>query len=189
MLNINDNMDIQTLNLISEKGHSRIPVYRVTPSHIVGMILTKDLLLLGPHKQTPISSLEIRRLPMVCSSTPLYKMLDIFRDGNHMAVVISPKDYMTPQGIITLEDVIEELIQEDIEDEADLRRKERLLCEDEATLLDGVSQVKSLDDFSQTDIHSVYWAQDEEDVENPEKTENKKSKTEKIFLLKICIKM
>jgi len=172
MLDINETMDKQKLALVSEEAHSRVPVYRGERTHIVGMILLKDLLLLGHNVQTPISALEIRRIPMLYSSMPLYKVLDIFRKGCHMAVVIDDKDHTSPVGVITLEDVIEELIQEDIEDEADVRRKEK--HEQKAKKeSDTEDPRKSFDDYEQTDINSVYWAEDvDQDKINPKINES-----------------
>eukprot|EP01124_Arcella_intermedia_P013751 TRINITY_DN20151_c0_g1_i2.p1 TRINITY_DN20151_c0_g1~~TRINITY_DN20151_c0_g1_i2.p1 ORF type:complete len:489 (+),score=82.36 TRINITY_DN20151_c0_g1_i2:60-1526(+) len=173
MLSMDDILDQDKMALIIEKGHSRIPIYRGERSHIVGMILTKDLIhhQLGNLKNIPVSTLVIRKMPMAYSAMPVYKLLDIFRNGaSHMAVVIDDNDHTSPIGIITLEDILEELIQEDIEDESDLKRKGRLAkqttptknVEDEDT--NGTTERRlSLDDYEQTDINSVYWAEDEDD--------------------------
>jgi len=205
MLDINETMDKTKMALVSEKAHSRVPVYRGERNHIVGMILVRDLLLLGLDTQTPISALEIRRMPMAYASMPLYKLLDIFRSGgSHMAVGISDKDHTSPCGVATLEDVIEELIQEDIEDETDVQRKlknsgksnNRSNKADKNkkmpvvptlrihTIGDAQSDEaeeerrKSLDDYEQTDINSVYWAQEEdEDSDETKKAETAKKKS------------
>jgi len=123
MLRINDKMNKKVLKEIYDKGHSRVPIYRGAKEHIVGMLLVKNLILFDPSSEIVIGELEINRLPMVSSNLPLYSLLDMFQTGKaHMAVVLDEKDGMTPLGIITLEDVIEELIQEEIEDEDDYRR-------------------------------------------------------------------
>jgi len=122
MLPISGKLDKPTMTEIREKNHSRIPIYRFSSDHIIGMILTKTLILMDPNDETPLDDLPIHRMPTVNENTPLYTLLDIFQTGrSHMAVVNKP-DNITPIGVVTLEDVIEELIQEPIEDEADNAR-------------------------------------------------------------------
>jgi len=104
--------------MIADSGHSRIPVYRVQKENIVGVLLTKSLLLI--EGEPFVSQLPLRRLPIVDGNMLLYDLLNQFQTGkSHMAVVVDPADKMTILGIITLEDVIEELIQEEIYDETD----------------------------------------------------------------------
>jgi len=124
MLPASAKLDKPTLKLILKNNHSRIPIYRDNRTHIIGMILTKSLILMDPVKETPVDKCKLVQLPSVNKTMPLFSMLDCFQTGkSHMAVVLDDKDNITPLGIITLEDVIEELIQEEIEDEADLLRK------------------------------------------------------------------
>jgi ankyrin repeat/SOCS box protein 13/metal transporter CNNM len=130
MLSINDRLDLPTMQRILEHGISRIPIYYSTQQennpklpniNIMGMILVKSLILYDPKDATPISSLPIRRLPVVNGRMPLYDMLNQFQTGrSHMAVVVDAEDHLSVLGIITLEDVIEELIQEEISDETDV---------------------------------------------------------------------
>jgi len=102
-----------------EDGHSRVPVYKGDRNNIVGLLLVKHLLGVSIEKRIPIRQIGLRPLPGVLSDKPLYDMLNEFQTGkSHMATVT---DNSTGElvGIITLEDVIEELIQEEIEDETD----------------------------------------------------------------------
>ena len=95
------------------------------------MILVKSLILIDPKDDTPVKELQLRRMPVVNEDTPLYQMLDMFQQGKsilffnilqfsfeiliflfkgHMAIIIDSSDCITSKGIITLEDVVEELI-------------------------------------------------------------------------------
>ena len=113
-------MDLETMKRIFESGHSRIPVWREDDEDVLGMILVKQLILLSPADATPVSSLHIHRIPMISSTMSLFQLLNIFQTGrSHLAIVVSPRDHITPMGVITLEDVIEELIQGEILDETD----------------------------------------------------------------------
>jgi len=122
-ISIDTILDRETLKQIVDAGHYRIPVYHTGRDHFIGMILTKDLILLDPDAATPVRDLKLYKVPIVTGDMPLYDMLHQFQTGrSHMAIVLDPKDHINPTGIITLEDVIEELLQEEILDEEDLRK-------------------------------------------------------------------
>ncbi|XP_068636154.1 DUF21 domain-containing protein At2g14520-like [Aristolochia californica] len=88
-LNINSKLDMNTLELIIAKGHSRVPVYSENPKNIVGLILVKNLITCRPEDETPIRCATIRKIPRVPDSKPLYDMLNEFQTGHsHMAVVV-----------------------------------------------------------------------------------------------------
>jgi len=129
MLNYEGVLDTETMQRIVSSGHSRIPVYVGMQGEsregnqqfqILGMILVKSLVMLDPAKATPVRECQLRRVPLVPTTKPLYDMLNLFQEGrSHIAVAVDPRDHMTYRGVITLEDVIEQLIQEPIADETD----------------------------------------------------------------------
>eukprot|EP01113_Clastostelium_recurvatum_P035190 TRINITY_DN486_c0_g1_i2.p1 TRINITY_DN486_c0_g1~~TRINITY_DN486_c0_g1_i2.p1 ORF type:complete len:554 (+),score=134.04 TRINITY_DN486_c0_g1_i2:68-1729(+) len=121
-VNIDDRLDRDMLIKIVESGHHRIPVFHRTRDHFIGMILIQDLVMLNPADGTPVRNIKLYRVPIVDCGMPLYSMLHQFQTGrSHMAVVLDSKDHITPMGLLTLEDVMEELLQEDILDEEDVR--------------------------------------------------------------------
>ncbi|MED6122171.1 hypothetical protein PIB30_037338 [Stylosanthes scabra] len=88
-LDINSKLDMNTMTLIMNKGHSRIPLYSGHPSNIIGLILVKNLMLCRPEDETPIKNLIIRKIPRVYENWPLYEILNQFQKGHsHMAVVL-----------------------------------------------------------------------------------------------------
>jgi CBS domain containing-hemolysin-like protein len=120
-------IDPRTLQTILDAGHSRIPLWRDDPSNFVGMLLVKSLNLNFILEGGIIARADVKELPLVDASTPLYTMLNIFQTGrSHMAAILAPGFTNKAVGIITLEDIIEELIQEEIEDEMDLWRREHI---------------------------------------------------------------
>jgi metal transporter CNNM len=113
--------DYRTMSQIMKAGHSRILIYEGDKSHIIGMILAKSLVLLDPDDATPVRHVSIARVPKVDVKSSLFDMLNRFQEGNsHLALVVDTHHSDTPLGIITLEDVIEELLQKDIVDETDV---------------------------------------------------------------------
>ncbi|KAJ9084461.1 hypothetical protein DSO57_1024142 [Entomophthora muscae] len=119
MIDLASNLDWVTMRDIQRAGHSRVPIFEGSRNNCVGLILTKSLLLLNPNMSTPVSDVRIYYIPKVRGDTSLVNLLNIFQEGaSHMAQVVD--DENKPIGIVTLEDVIEELIQEEIIDETDV---------------------------------------------------------------------
>ncbi|CAG8476738.1 12672_t:CDS:2 [Ambispora gerdemannii] len=115
-------LDRKTLEVIVASGHSRIPVYEGTRENIIGALLTNSLILYSPSEAAPLRTCVINTIPTVEADLPLFEMLNIFQEGrSHIAIVVKSKRERksSPIGIITLEDVLEELIQEEIYDETD----------------------------------------------------------------------
>lgn len=101
---------------IIKKGHSRIPVYKENIDNIIGILYTKDLI---PHlsKKTFQWKKIIREAFFVPENKKLDDLLKEFQDmKNHMAIVVD--EYGGTSGLITLEDIIEEIVG-DISDEFD----------------------------------------------------------------------
>ena len=105
--------------LVTETGHSRIPVYRDSIDEIVGFLHGKDLLQVPPHRRNhPLSPTLIRPMLVVPESRKLRPLLvDMRRERRHFALVID--EHGGTAGIVTLEDVLEELVGE-IRDEHDV---------------------------------------------------------------------
>ena len=101
---------------IIKKGHSRIPVYNENIDNIIGILYTKDLI---PHlnKKTFQWKKIIREAFFVPENKKLDDLLKEFQDmKNHMAIVVD--EYGGTSGLISLEDIIEEIVG-DISDEFD----------------------------------------------------------------------
>ncbi|KAH8953924.1 hypothetical protein BDL97_08G052700 [Sphagnum fallax] len=88
-LDVNAKLDLAMMQMIMEKGHSRIPVYAGSVTNIVGLILVKNLLTFHPQDETPVRNCTIRKIPRVPEGAPLYDILNDFQKGHsHMAVVV-----------------------------------------------------------------------------------------------------
>lgn len=108
----------ETIAVIMESGHSRIPIYADNLDHIVGVIHAKDLLSLWGRDSSGVSLKEVARDPFfVPQSKPLDELLTEFKGRRtHLAVVVD--EYGGTAGIVTIEDVLEEIVGE-ISDEYD----------------------------------------------------------------------
>ena len=106
------------LQFIEKMGDSRVPVFTDTPDHIDGIVLVKDLLaaLMKGQKNEPVT--KFMRTPLFVPETmyvpKLFRIMQNVR--MHMAVVVD--EYGGTAGLITLEDLLEEIVGE-IQDEYD----------------------------------------------------------------------
>ena len=117
----------KTFRKLIKQGYSRVPVYQGTNTNaIVGILLTKTLL--GCDEDIPISEIAIKlREPMfVAPEFSMIQLLEKFKEGkNHLAVVKDKEGEVL--GIITLEDVIEEVMKFEIYDEGDYDEQAKLI--------------------------------------------------------------
>ncbi|CAN7012288.1 unnamed protein product [Brassica rapa subsp. trilocularis] len=97
VIDINAKLDRDLMNLILEKGHSRVPVYYEQRTNIIGLVLVKNLLTINPDDETQVKNVTIRRIPRVPETLPLYDILNEFQKGHsHMAVVVRQCDKVNP---------------------------------------------------------------------------------------------
>jgi Mg2+/Co2+ transporter CorB len=106
---------------VLKSDHTRIPIYRDNPENIVGILHAKDLLLAISNADGDMSKVsvdKIRREPwFIPDTTNLKDQLNAFlKQRNHFALVVD--EYGALQGLVTLEDILEEIVGE-IEDEYD----------------------------------------------------------------------
>eukprot|EP01041_Mallomonas_annulata_P001031 gene1031-2020_t len=129
-------LDEDSLQTILSKGYSRIPVYnRKDKRHILGILLVKMLVVVDPNERRSVRSIALREPLVVSPSTGLLEMVRQFQTGHsHLAFVseqpvvalecvrkgLRPPNEAKFLGMVTLEDVIEKILQDDIVDETDL---------------------------------------------------------------------
>lgn len=117
--------------MILESGHSRIPVYEGTVDHIVGVVYAKDLLRLDAPDGFETGQ-SMRAVPYVPESKTLDELLEEFRQSQvQIAIVLD--EYGGTAGLVTLEDILEELVGE-IADEYDEQPPEEMTRIDQDTL-------------------------------------------------------
>jgi len=135
----------QILSTIIESGHSRLPVYNENIDHIIGILNAKDLLPLWLDGGEEFRIEPILRDPFFVPETKrINDLLNELRSKkSHLAVIVD--EYGGTAGIVTIEDIIEEIIGE-IRDEHDTEEELFLPQEDGSVLVNAWA---NLDDFEE----------------------------------------
>ena len=119
----------EVLSAMVESQHSRLPVWEGSPEHMIGAVYFKDMLQIwhdrraairGGHQVAPFHVARVVRKPLIIPETkPLLQMLEEFRLNHlHMGLVVD--EFGTVTGLLTVEDVLEQIVGE-ILDESDER--------------------------------------------------------------------
>ena len=130
MIDIDDDMSEIVLQ-IEQSGHSRLPIYKERQENIIGVLHLRDFFVLTNRKKTfskdDIVGVLIK--PMFVSPNTRLKnqLIEFKKKRSHMAIVVD--EYGGMMGVVTLEDVIEEIVG-NIEDEHDERGHQILAHED-----------------------------------------------------------
>lgn len=147
MLVVSTDESIQTIiDLTIKYGHSRLPIYQENPDNIIGILHVKDLLPywhLPPDQPIPVESL---RQPAFVPETK--KIVFLFRELKlkkvHMAIVLD--EYGGTAGLVTMEDIIEEIIGE-IEDEYDRQEPRLKILENGRIELDARLEIEAFERY------------------------------------------
>lgn len=122
-LSLDDVLDEVTMDDILSQGYSRIPIHHPdNNSNFVGMLLVKMLITYDPEDAKPVRDFALATLPETRPYTSCLDIVNFFQEGKSHMVLVSdfPGDDHGAIGVVTLEDVIEELIGEEIVDESDV---------------------------------------------------------------------
>jgi putative hemolysin len=143
-----DALDVETppgeiIGAIAMAGYSRLPVYEGSLDHILGYVFLKDVL-----RHTwmgwPIELRKImHRALFVPETMPLDRLLELFqKEKNQMAIVLD--EYGGTEGLVTLEDILEELVGE-IHDEHRAARHTAFVRRDDGSwLVDGSASIEDM---------------------------------------------
>jgi len=135
------------IDTVVEQGHSRIPVYEESIDQIVGILYAKDLLpfLKGDVDRRPSLRMLLRTPVLVPESMTVDDLLhELQRRKVHIAIVLD--EYGGTAGLVTIEDLIEEIVGE-IQDEYDVEEPLIVRLSDEAARVDGRADVDDLSEL------------------------------------------
>jgi CBS domain containing-hemolysin-like protein len=135
----------EIVDTITERGHSRLPVYRESIDQIVGILYAKDLLpfVIGSTRSLPIKQL-LRPPYVVPESKRLDDLLaELRRNRIHIAIIAD--EYGGTAGVVTIEDILEEIVGE-IHDEYDTETVLLELVGDGEIIADGRLPIEAVEE-------------------------------------------
>ncbi len=132
----------KVLEKFKETGYSRLPVYKGSIDNIIGILNEKDFFKMYLDGQKKIRNMMSKEVVLVPPSTKLSDLLKRLQKGKmHIAIVIS--EFGGTMGIITLEDILEELVGEIWDEHDDIEEPVKKINDDEYEILGQYS----VDDF------------------------------------------
>jgi len=142
----------ELIRLITEEGYTRIPIYRENQDHIVGILHAKDLLricTLAPEELLGLS--EFLNLPYFISETkPIVDLLREFQaKKNHLAIVTD--EFGGVRGLVTLEDILEEIVGE-IGDEHDQDEKDLRVLDESTIIVNARIDIEEVENYFHVEL-------------------------------------
>lgn len=135
----------ELVTMINEEGYTRIPVYKETHDHVIGILHAKDLLrICAGNVGIDFAIRDYLNPPLfVQESKPITELLRDFQTKkNHMALVVD--EFGGVRGLITLEDVIEEIVGE-IDDEHDQEESELRIVDEQTIIVDAKIDIEEVE--------------------------------------------
>ncbi|MCD4716783.1 MAG: hemolysin family protein [Desulfobacterales bacterium] len=135
----------EVIRLVTDCGHTRIPIHNDNIDEIVGILHAKDLLKFLGEPPTSEIPLEILRKPYFVPGTQMISKLlkDLKEKKNHLAILTD--EYGGTAGIITIEDILEEIVGE-IMDEHDPDKPLLTAIDEKSILVDARLEVEKLEE-------------------------------------------
>lgn len=135
----------ETLSVFTQHHFTRLPVYQETRDNIIGIVHLKDIfLLLSKHEEKQLKNI-IRSILFVPETLKVNQLLRELRQQHvHMAIVLNEHGIVT--GLITLEDVLEEIVGE-ISDEHELSPEKYIQLKQDGWLMEGSMPLEEVADI------------------------------------------
>lgn len=145
----------EVIEIFREDKYTRMPVYEEDTDNIIGILNIKDLFLLGDQREN-VSLRSLMREPLyVFELKKVSKLMtELRKSSSNVAIVLN--EYGSCVGMITLEDMIEEIVG-DIHDEYDEEEEEenrRIRISDQEYLVDGSMKLDDLNELLGSDLES-----------------------------------
>jgi putative hemolysin len=140
----------KAIQYITEEGFSRYPVYRDSIDNVIGLVYTKDIINILHHSKLIILRDVVRSPFFVPDSKGLSDLLrDFQRKQMHMAIVLD--EFGGTAGLVTLEDIIEEIVGE-IQDEHDTEERDYSMRPDGSAIVSSRMNISEFNKLMKTEL-------------------------------------
>lgn len=148
---INQDSSIEEIiESLSKTKFSRVPVYKGNIDNIVGIVYTKDVTVAIQNKNLLLLSDIIREPYFVINTAKVVDILKQFRQGrHHLAIVVD--EYGATVGLVTIEDIIEEIFGE-IYDEYDVKEEKIFKLSQDTYIISGDETLKNVNEILNTNF-------------------------------------
>ncbi|MFH1771116.1 MAG: hemolysin family protein [archaeon] len=156
MFCLNGNMKVKdAFSAVSESPHSRIPLFLKSPDNIIGIIHIKDLIESMNEQELNLTLKEIAVKPFSVNEKILIDdLFKMFQERHtHMAIVLDKNEKLV--GLVTIEDLLEELVGEII-DEYDVTSNRIMRINKNTILVDGETSPEYVNSFFKTNIDTKF---------------------------------
>ena len=136
---------------VKERGFSRVPLYGDKDDNIVGILLAKDLLRYSRGEKVSLS--EIMRPPLFVPETK--RIRDLFGEliASHQHLVVAVDEHGSFEGILSLEDIIEEIFGE-IRDRREPKVEDYVMMDEDHIIVEGAMELEDLNGVFGTELDS-----------------------------------
>ncbi len=136
---------------VREKGFSRVPLYGENPDDIVGVLMAKDLLRHSRNESIPLSEIK-RPARFVPDSKPVRDLFsELISAHQHMVIVVD--EHGSFSGILTLEDILEEIVGE-IRNRREQRVEDYQRIDQNSLIVEGTMKLQDLNRATGSDLRS-----------------------------------
>lgn len=149
-ININTDRK-QVMDFVKKEIYTRFPVYENDIDHIVGILHAKDLLSFIDSNETNFNLRELIRKPFFVTKTKKINTLlnEMNHQQTHLAIVVD--EYGGTAGLITIEDLLEEIVGE-IFDEYDYIEEDIKEISENVYIVDGLADIDDVEEIIQADL-------------------------------------
>lgn len=138
-ININSTRE-EIISTFINEGYSRIPVYKNSLNNIIGILFAKDLISIIEHQHLIVIQDIIRPVLFVPETKKISSLMrELQNKKQHIAIVVN--EFGNTEGIITIEDILEEIVGE-IRDEFDEERSNFISNKDGSTIVPGNMRIE-----------------------------------------------
>ncbi len=136
---------------VIRQSYTRIPLYHSSPDQIDNILYLRSVLVAIAHGKTAVQLKDLANDPLFChESQPIDELLTVLRKSKqHMAIVVD--EHGATQGVVTLEDLLEELVGE-IYDESDEMPEEYMRLGKDKILVDGGAELRVVESYYGIDL-------------------------------------